>query len=75
MSPSQRRRMSLYERTLEKFARMPVGDWYMKTIAPRVDPPLLRLTGGRISPEEATVGVTGDEGTAAIVLGRLNVTP
>lgn len=35
----------------------------------------LRLTGGRISPEEATVGVTGDEGTAAIVLGRLNVTP
>ena len=41
--------MGVYERTLEKFARMPVGDWYMKRIAPRVDPPLLRLTGGRIS--------------------------
>jgi deazaflavin-dependent oxidoreductase (nitroreductase family) len=41
--------MSLYERTLEKFARMPVGDWYMKQIAPRLDPPLLRATGGRVS--------------------------
>ena len=28
---------------------MPVGDWYMKRIAPRLDPPLLRLTGGRVS--------------------------
>ena len=41
--------MGVYERTLEKFARMPIGDWYMKKVAPRVDPPLLRLTGGRIS--------------------------
>lgn len=41
--------MSVYERTLEKFARTPFGDWYMKKIAPRVDPPLLRLTGGRVS--------------------------
>jgi deazaflavin-dependent oxidoreductase (nitroreductase family) len=41
--------MSLYERTLERFARMPAGDWFMKQIAPRVDPPLLRLTGGRVS--------------------------
>lgn len=41
--------MSVYERTLEKFARMPVGDWYMKKIAPRIDPPLLRVTGGRVS--------------------------
>ncbi len=49
MSPQQRRKMSLYERTLEKFARMPVGDWYMKRIAPRLDPPMLRLTGGRLS--------------------------
>ncbi|WP_123028317.1 nitroreductase/quinone reductase family protein [Mycolicibacterium stellerae] len=49
MSPQQRRHMGLYERTLEKFARMPVGDWYMKQIAPRLDPPLLRLTGGRVS--------------------------
>jgi deazaflavin-dependent oxidoreductase (nitroreductase family) len=49
MSPEQRRHMGLYERTLEKFARMPIGDWYMKTLAPRLDPPLLRLTGGRLS--------------------------
>src|ERR1044072_3157085 len=49
MSPSQRRHMSVYERTLEKFARMPIGDWYMKRIAPRLDPPMLRLTGGRVS--------------------------
>ncbi len=49
MSPQQRRKMSLYERTLEKFARTPVGDWYMKQVAPRLDPPLLRLTGGRVS--------------------------
>ena len=49
MSLEQRRHMGLYERTLEKFARMPVGDWYLKQIAPRLDPPLLRLTGGRVS--------------------------
>lgn len=41
--------MSVYERTLEKFARTPFGDWYIKRIAPRLDPPLLRLTGGRAS--------------------------
>jgi deazaflavin-dependent oxidoreductase (nitroreductase family) len=49
MAPQQRRKMSVYERTLEKIARMPVGDWYLKRIAPRLDPPLLRLTGGRVS--------------------------
>src|SRR6478735_3950870 len=49
MAPQQRRKMSVYERTLEKFARMPVGDWYLKQVAPRLDPPLLRLTGGRVS--------------------------
>ena len=49
MGPQPRRQMGLYERTLERFARMPVGDWYMKRIAPRLDPPLLRLTGGRVS--------------------------
>jgi deazaflavin-dependent oxidoreductase (nitroreductase family) len=48
MSPAQRRHMSLYERTMEKFARTPAGDWYMKRIAPSLDPPLLRLTGGRV---------------------------
>ena len=35
----------------------------------------LRLTGGRVDPADADVTVTGDEGTAAVVLGRLNVTP
>lgn len=49
MGPQQRRHMSVYERTLEKFARTPAGDWYMKQVAPRLDPPLLRFTGGRVS--------------------------
>ena len=44
-----RRPMGLYERTLEKVARTPVGYWYLKKLAPRLDPPLLRLTGGRVS--------------------------
>lgn len=35
----------------------------------------LLLTGGRITPEEALVEVTGDADIAATVLGRLNVTP
>jgi len=46
---TQRRHMSRFERALESFARSPVGDWYVKRIAPRIDPPLLRLTGGRLS--------------------------
>ncbi len=41
--------MSVYERAMGRFARTPVGDWYVKRIAPRIDPPLLRLTGGRVS--------------------------
>jgi deazaflavin-dependent oxidoreductase (nitroreductase family) len=45
----QRRPMGLYQRTLEKVARTPVGNWYLKKLAPRLDPPLLRLTGGRVS--------------------------
>jgi deazaflavin-dependent oxidoreductase (nitroreductase family) len=45
----QRRPMGLYERTLEKVARTPVGNWYLTKLAPRLDPPLLRLTGGRVS--------------------------
>jgi deazaflavin-dependent oxidoreductase (nitroreductase family) len=49
MSTEQRRPMGLYERMLEKVARMPVGDWYLKRVAPWLDPPLLRLTGGRVS--------------------------
>ena len=45
----QRRHMSMYERAMESFARTPVGDWFVKRVAPRIDPPLLRLTGGRVS--------------------------
>ena len=41
--------MSVYERAMGRFARTPVGDWYVKRSAPRIDPPLLRLTGGRVS--------------------------
>jgi deazaflavin-dependent oxidoreductase (nitroreductase family) len=46
---AQRRRLSLYERAMETFARTPAGNWYLRRIAPRIDPPLLRLTGGRMS--------------------------
>jgi deazaflavin-dependent oxidoreductase (nitroreductase family) len=48
MTP-QRRHLSLYERALESFGRSAAGGWYLKKIAPRIDPPLLRLTGGRVS--------------------------
>jgi len=41
--------MNIYERTLERFARTPAGYWYVTKVAPRIDPPLLRATGGRIS--------------------------
>ena len=41
--------MSLYERALEGFGRSAPGNWYLKRIAPRIDAPLLRLTGGRVS--------------------------
>lgn len=41
--------MSVYERTLERFARTPPGYWYVTRLAPRIDPPLLRLSGGRVS--------------------------
>jgi deazaflavin-dependent oxidoreductase (nitroreductase family) len=45
----ERRDKSIYERAMESFARSPVGTWYLKRIAPRIDPSLLRLTGGRVS--------------------------
>jgi deazaflavin-dependent oxidoreductase (nitroreductase family) len=48
MSPT-RRRLSPYERALESFGRSPAGNWYLRRIAPRIDPPMLRLTGGRVS--------------------------
>ena len=41
--------MSPYERGLESFGRSTSGNWYLRKIAPRIDPPLLRLTGGRLS--------------------------
>ena len=41
--------MNIYQRALATFARTPAGDWFVKRIAPRIDPPLLRLTGGRVS--------------------------
>lgn len=41
--------MSAYERLLERFARTPPGYFYVTRLAPRIDPPLLRLSGGRIS--------------------------
>ena len=44
-----RRHLNLYERAMESFARSPAGNWYLRRIAPRIDPPLLRLTGGRVS--------------------------
>jgi deazaflavin-dependent oxidoreductase (nitroreductase family) len=44
-----RRDLKRYERILEDLARTPAGTWYVKTVAPVIDPPLLRLTGGRLS--------------------------
>lgn len=46
---AQRRPMSLYKRTLERFARTSMGYWYVTAVAPHIDPPLLKATGGRIS--------------------------
>jgi len=46
---AQRRPMRLYERGLEAFGRSPAGYWYVRKLAPRIDPALLRLTGGRVS--------------------------
>ncbi|MDT7729929.1 MAG: hypothetical protein QOK45_182, partial [Mycobacterium sp.] len=48
MSPT-RRRLSPYERALESFGRSPAGNWYLRRIAPCIDPPMLRLSGGRVS--------------------------
>jgi deazaflavin-dependent oxidoreductase (nitroreductase family) len=45
----KRRHLNPYERAMESFARTGAGTWYLKQIAPRIDPPLLRLTGGRVS--------------------------
>ncbi|HTF08688.1 MAG TPA: nitroreductase/quinone reductase family protein, partial [Asanoa sp.] len=45
----KRRHLNPYERAMESFARTGAGTWYLKQIAPRIDPPLLRFTGGRVS--------------------------
>jgi deazaflavin-dependent oxidoreductase (nitroreductase family) len=41
--------MNVYERTLERIARTSPGYWFVRNVAPRVDPTLLRISGGRIS--------------------------
>jgi deazaflavin-dependent oxidoreductase (nitroreductase family) len=41
--------MSMYARMLRKFAGLRIGDWYVRQVAPRLDPMLLRWTGGRTS--------------------------
>lgn len=45
----QRRDMSRIEHAVEHFARSPAGNWFARNVAPVIDPPLLRLTGGRLS--------------------------
>lgn len=44
-----RRPMNVYERMLERFARTSAGYWFVRRVAPVLDPPLLRMTGGRFS--------------------------
>lgn len=44
-----RRRKGVYERNLERFGRSSPGNWFLTRIAPRIDPPLLRISGGRFS--------------------------
>lgn len=41
--------MNVYERALEKFGRSRPGLFFAQKIAPVLDPPLMRLTGGRLS--------------------------
>lgn len=46
---TERRLLSRHERVLETVARSSAGTWFVQHIAPVLDPPLLRLTGGRVS--------------------------
>lgn len=39
----------IYKRALERFGRSAPGNWFLTRIAPRIDPPLLRISGGRFS--------------------------
>lgn len=41
--------MTVYGRVLEKFGRTSAGYFFATRVAPVLDPPLLRLTGGRFS--------------------------
>ena len=41
--------MGVYERALERFGRSSPGNWFLTRIAPRIDPTLLRISGGRFS--------------------------
>jgi len=49
MPPVQRRHMNRFEKLLEAFAKTKVGGFYFVKIGNRVDRPLLKLTGGRLS--------------------------
>jgi deazaflavin-dependent oxidoreductase (nitroreductase family) len=49
MSTVRRRDMSALEKVLERFAKTRVGGMYFVHVGQRVDPPLLRLTRGRVS--------------------------
>ena len=40
---------SHFERAFKAFGRTAAGRWYVRNISVRVDPALLRLTGGRVS--------------------------
>jgi deazaflavin-dependent oxidoreductase (nitroreductase family) len=48
MSPSHSPQ-SHFERAFKAFGRTAAGRWYVRNISVRVDPVLLRLTGGRVS--------------------------
>ena len=48
-NPRLRRRTTRIARAMESIARSPGGYWYVQKVARRIDPPLLRLTGGRVS--------------------------
>ncbi|MGD9619104.1 MAG: nitroreductase family deazaflavin-dependent oxidoreductase [Mycolicibacterium sp.] len=43
------RGIGIYRRGLERFGRSAPGNWFLTKVAPRIDPPLLRISGGRFS--------------------------
>jgi deazaflavin-dependent oxidoreductase (nitroreductase family) len=46
---ARRRDLKWWERALERFAASRPGGWYFVNVANRIDPPLLRLSRGRVS--------------------------